>query len=257
MFLEQLRDLAVVLIRHEAHRNLGRSLRRNDRLGPLARVAAPDAVDVERRAHAGAFQRRVTRFALHVADFQRLLVILEAERRLVERLALGGRQLPHVVVEAGDRHAAVLIDESRHQPRQHVGRVGHRTAEQPRMQVLVRSRHLDLHVGQSAQSAGDRRRLHRDHRRVRHQYNIGLEQLLVLLAEAIEARRTDLLLAFEHEFHVAGQRIGGAHRLERLGVHPQLSLVVVGAAAPDAAVADDRLEGSVRHSSRGSTGITS
>jgi hypothetical protein len=43
-------------------------------------------------------------------------------------------------------------------------------------------------------------------------------------------------------FTLQGRRIGGAHRLERLGVHPQLALVVVGAAAPDTPVLDNRLE---------------
>ena len=107
------------------------------------------------------------------------------------------------------------------------------------MQVLVGSRHLDLHVSQAPQAAGDGGGLHRDHRSVRYQYNIGLEHLLVLLAEFVKTRRADLLLALQHEFHVAGQALLGAHRLERLGVHPQLALVVVGAAAPDTAVADD------------------
>ena len=110
------------------------------------------------------------------------------------------------------------------------------------MQILVGSRHLDLHVSQAPQAAGDGGGLHRDHRSVRYQYNIGLEHLLVLLAEFVKTRRADLLLALQHEFHVAGQALLGAHRLERLGVHPQLALVVVGAAAPDTAVADDRLK---------------
>ncbi len=43
-------------------------------------------------------------------------------------------------------------------------------------------------------------------------------------------------------FTLQGRHSVGAHRLERLGVHPQLALVVVGAAAPDTAVADDRFE---------------
>ena len=242
MLFEELRNLAVVLIRDQAHRNLGRGFRGDHRLGAFTCVAAPDAIDIERRTHARAFQRRVARFALHVADFQRFFIIFHIERRLVERLALPGRQFAHIVVEAGDRYTAAIVYQTGHQPRQHVGRIGHGAAEEPRVEVLVRPRHFNLHISQPSQTACDRGRLHRDHRGVRHQYNIGCEHLLVLLTEAVKARRTDLLLAFHHEFDVTGQRIRGAHRLESLGVHPQLPLVVVRSAAPDAALLDDGFE---------------
>ena len=43
------RDALRILMRHEAARQLGVSLRRQDGLRALARVAAPDAADVERR----------------------------------------------------------------------------------------------------------------------------------------------------------------------------------------------------------------
>ena len=241
--LEEAGDLAVVLIGHQAHRNLRRGLRRDHRLGPLADVAAPNAVDVERGADARAFDGRVARLALDVADRERTLVGRQAERRAVEGPALGLGQLAHVVVEARNGDVSVLVDQTCHQTRQHVGRIGHRTAEEPRVEVLVGSRHLDFHVGQAAQAAGDRGSLHRDHRGVRDEDDVGLEQLLVAAAEVVEALRADLLLALEHEFHVAGQRARRTHRLEGLGVHPELALVVVGAASPDAAVYYDRLEG--------------
>ncbi len=110
------------------------------------------------------------------------------------------------------------------------------------MQILVRPRHLYLHIRQAAQPARDRGGIHRYHRCVRHQYYIGREQLFVVGAELVEARRTDLLLALKHEFHVARQRIGRAHRLERLGVHKELPFVVIRAAPPYSAVRDRRLE---------------
>ena len=138
---------------------------------------------------------------------------------------------------------SVPVNEPGHQPGQHVGRVGHRTAEEARVQVLVRALHFNLHVSQTAQTTCNRGCLQRQHRGIRHQNDVGLEHLPVLTAEVVKACRTDLLLALEHELHVAGQRVGGTHRLECLGVHPQLPLVVIGAAGPDAAIADDRLEG--------------
>ena len=65
----------------------------------------------------------------------------------------------------------------------------------------------------------------------------------MLGAELVEAVRADLLLALEHELHVARQRIGGTHGLECLHVHERLPLVVVGAAAPDTSILYDGLEG--------------
>ncbi len=137
---------------------------------------------------------------------------------------------------------SVLIEQRGHKLRQHVGRVGYGTAVETRVQILVGTRYLDLHVGNAAQAACDRRRVERYHRRIGYQYYIGLQKLLVVGAELIQTRRADLLLAFEHELDVARQRIGSAHRLEGLGVHVELPLVVIGTAAPDAAVGHHRLE---------------
>ena len=100
VLLEEFADLAVVLIRDQTHRDLGRSLGGNHRLGALLDVAAPDAVHVERGPYARAFERREARFALDSADRKRLLVLREAERRLVESPAFGGSELAHIVVEA-------------------------------------------------------------------------------------------------------------------------------------------------------------
>ena len=144
--LEELGDLTEILIRHQPHRDLGRRTRRNDRLGSLLDITAPDAVHVERRAHARTLHGRITRFTRHVADVQRPLVVGQTERRLVERTPFGGRQFAHVVVESGNRHAPLVVDQRSDQPRQHVGWIGHRTAEKSRMQILVRSRHLYLHI---------------------------------------------------------------------------------------------------------------
>ena len=242
MFLEELGDLFEILSGNQTHRDFGRSLRRDHRLGPLLDIAAPNAVHVERGANTRAFDGRKARFALDIADFERFLVFCKVERSLVEGFALGGRQLAHVVVEARNRHVSVFIDERSHHAGQDIGRIGHRTSEQAGVQVLVGACHFDLHISQTAQTAGDRRYLHRDHRCIGNQNDVCLEHLLVVGAELVEAGRPDLFLAFEQEFHIAGQAVGRAHRFERLGVHEKLAFVVVRTPAPDASVLHDRFE---------------
>jgi hypothetical protein len=56
---EQLADLFMVLVRHQPHADLGRSLAWQDRLGAFARVAAPDAVAIKRGSRGNLFQHGV------------------------------------------------------------------------------------------------------------------------------------------------------------------------------------------------------
>ena len=100
MGLEEFAYLPEILVRNQPHRNLGRGFRGNHRLGSLAGITSPNAVDVERRTDSGAFEGGEPGFALDVADTERTLVGGQAERRLVESPALGGRELADIVVEA-------------------------------------------------------------------------------------------------------------------------------------------------------------
>ena len=61
VLLHRLLDLAVVLVGDEAGADLRGGPGRDDRLGALAGVAAPDAVDVEGRARRQALEQRVAR----------------------------------------------------------------------------------------------------------------------------------------------------------------------------------------------------
>ena len=114
------------------------------------------------------------------------------------------------------------------------------------MQLFVRSDHLDFHITQSAQAAGDRRGFPPQQARVRDEDHIGLEQFLVFGTPFSKAGRTDLLFAFEHEFEVARERAGGEHRLHRLEVHVGLPFIVVRSTGPDTPFPDDRIERAVR-----------
>ena len=242
MLLEQATNLLEVLVRHKAHRYLGVGTRRDNGLCTLLGVATPNAIHIERWADTRAFNGGVASLALNIVNIKGLLVLFEREWCLVERLALLGSQFAHLVVEVRNGDVTVLINERCHKASQDVGRVRHSTSKQPRMEVFVRSYDLHLHIGQTAQSAGYRWRIERNHRGIRHEDNIRLQLLLVLLAEAVERRRANLLLALKHKLDIAREGVGGAHRLERLDVHKRLTFVVISTTRVDAVVDDGRLE---------------
>ena len=137
---------------------------------------------------------------------------------------------------------SVGIDEFRNHVGQHVRRIGHRTAVKSGVQVLVGAGHLHLHVAESAQAAGDGRGIPCDETRIGNEDDVGFHQLPVFLAPFVKASGAYLLFPFEHELHIARQLPRSHERLERLGVHVELPLVVVGTAAPDAPFLHDRLE---------------
>ena len=72
------------------------------------------------------------------------------------------------------------------------------------MQVVVGSGDLHFPIAEAAQAAGNAGHVGGYHRGVADEDNVGLEQFLILLAEAVEAATTNLFLAFEHELHIAG-----------------------------------------------------
>ncbi|MNR28408.1 hypothetical protein D3C85_1457320 [compost metagenome] len=88
----RLDDLRGVLALHDARRQLGRGDAWNDGLRARAGVAAPHAVDVQRRPQGDAFARAVARFAVrcarHVREEGRLVV---GKRRRILALARRGR----------------------------------------------------------------------------------------------------------------------------------------------------------------------
>ena len=65
---------------------------------------------------------------------------------MIECLALGGGELANVVVEAGDRNAAILVNERSYQTSEHVGGVGNSTAEETRVEILIWANNLNLHI---------------------------------------------------------------------------------------------------------------
>ena len=236
------RDALRILMRHEAARQLGVSLGRQDRLRALARVAAPDAADVERRPAAVALQRRVALLAEHLVHVDGPLVGLLVEGHAGDHRLLVGRKLLYIVIEMRQGDAPVRVGDAGDELAERIDRVGHGAAEVARMEVAVGAGHFDLPVRQPAQTRSQRGRLGAHHAGVRDEDHVRPEQLAMRLAEGDERFRPDLLLALEDELHVAMHRACVQGRLEALGLDHGLALVVVSAAGIDASVANGGLE---------------
>ena len=151
---QELRNLLMVLMRHQSARHLGVGLGGKHRLGTLARITAPDAADIERRAATVALQGAVTFLAEQGFHANGLLVLLFVEGDAGNHVALFLRHFLHIVIEAGHGDASVLVRQAGNQLAEHVDGIGHRAAKMPGVQVAVGTCHLYLPVGQSAQAGG-------------------------------------------------------------------------------------------------------
>ncbi len=236
-------DVPQLLVGHEAHRNLRVGLRRKHRLGALAGVAAPDAVHVERGAGREAFERRVVALGPHVVDADGV-----PPGRLVERkggvgLALGRRQVAHVLVKPGDGDAVVVVVQAGNEATERVGRVVHGAAVVAGVKVPVRALQGDLGVGQPAQAVRDRRRLRREHGRVRDEDDVAVEPLPLLADVRLDCHRAGFLFALDDVLEVDRKvALGRQVRLGGLGVHEHLALVVTRAAGVQGAVVPSWVE---------------
>ena len=153
------------------------------------------------------------------------------------------RQLVDALVEARQRHGAILVVQVGEDAREDVDRVPGRAAVAARMQVAVGGSDHDLLPDQPAQHGGDGRRLGVPHAGVADERKVGPELVLVGLDERGERGRPRLLLALEQHRHVAGQPARLAEGAQRLDEGHELALVVAGAARDDLrAVAEFRLE---------------
>ena len=151
---KQLRDLMVVLMRNQPARYFGVCFGRQYGFGAFARIAAPNAAYVERRAAAVAFQCAVSFFSEKGFHADSLFVFLFVERNVCYHFAFGLRHLLHIVVEAGNGDTSVCVRHFAYHPAKHIDGVGHCTAEVSGMQVAVRTGHLYLPIGKSAQAGG-------------------------------------------------------------------------------------------------------
>ena len=238
MFYDQFDNLVRILIGDEPAGDLRVRLARRHGLRPRPLIAAPHAVELERRPRPLALERRVAR----LADARRRADLREVrrlvERQIVDRLPLGGGELAHAIVEVRDGDASVGLVQRRDELGHRVQRIRHRAAVPPRMQILRRAGERELEAGESAARHGERRLVDPPHRAVRRDDEVRREELLVVADERVEARAADLLLALEHALDVERQRAGdGEERLGDFDRDEHRPLVVRHAARVEAPVA--------------------
>jgi hypothetical protein len=241
-------DRLRVLIGDQAAGDLGRRLRGNHGLGAVARVAAPDAVDVEGRPRPGALQRGEAGLAALFAETDLAEKATRVEAEPAPRLSRRRVDLADRVVEARHRHLALVVVQGGEQPAQRIQGIEHRPSVHARVQVAAGAFEIELEVDEAAQPGRQRRRLDVPHGRVADDAEVRAQLLGVGLEKAVERRAAALLLAFEKDRDLAGQAAGhvdpGTERLEEGG---HLALVVDGTARDEPLavrpVDERRLEG--------------
>ena len=153
-----------------------------------------------------------------------------------------GEQIPFrivkwvdLVVETGQRHAAVAVVQAGQQLRERVQRVGHPAAERPGVQVPVRAAQVDLGVDQPPHAGAHRRDVRRPHRGVGDHDHVAPEPVACGPQQRGEVRRPGLLLALDQQLERDRRRAaaaGGRAGLRGQRVEQDLALVV-GRAAPE------------------------
>lgn len=149
------------------------------------------------------------------------------------------------VVEAGDRHARVLVVQGGDEAGDLGGRVRYGAAEGAGVDVLVGPVQVDLALGEAAHAGAHGGGVLGPHTGVGDDHHVGGEPLGVLLDEGAEVRGAGLLLALDQHLQVDGG--GGAAGGGEVGadaecVEEHLALVVGRPARVEAVAADHRLE---------------
>ncbi len=241
-------DVLGLLVGDEPHRHLGAAPGRQHGLGAAALVAAEDAVDVERRPHRGALERREVALAVEGSNAEVAAVGLLVEGQRGDLAALPLLQRAHGVIEAGDGDAARRrVFERGEDAGQGVQRIDDDTAVGAGVEVAVGPVHLHLHVGDAAQAVDDGGLPRPLHRRVRHHDAVAGEAAAGVLGDvAIDGGAARLLLPLDEELDVDRQRAAGLEDgLDRLQVRVGLPFVVGGAAGDQVVALAGGLEGRV------------
>src|SRR5262249_21264764 len=113
-----------VLLRHQAEIEFAASVSRNDRLGPLPLVAAPQSIDATGRQEHCFLQRLSAEIACKAGDpiLDFLLLLLGGQS--CQQLALSRGRWPDGIIEAGDENTLLLIFEGPQRPDEPPGGVG-------------------------------------------------------------------------------------------------------------------------------------
>ena len=182
---------------------------------------------------------------MEFVDAEGAAIAVFAQRQLAEFFALPAGRLLDTVVETFDGHRVIGVVERGAKFGQRLDGVVDRAAMEAGMQVGLRTGQADLESDDAAQGRRDDDLVGRRRGGVGKDDAIGLGEFgLMVMEEFREARGADLLFAFDQERDAQGQvRASLEQAGERGDGHEVRTLVISGPAAPDASVADDRLEG--------------
>ncbi len=232
------------LVGDEAHGNLGGGDRRKNRFSTRALIAAPDAVHVERGACPNGLQHGIAGLRARRGETHGVQPRFFVERQLANGVAFVGRELAHVFIEAGNRHAVRFVVKLADEAREDVERILDRTTEYTGVEIAIRALQQDFDVGEAPQAVRHRRNAFTEHGRVGNQDDVGTEARGVLLEERPQMGGAVLFLTLDDELDVHGQVVSGRQiRLNGLHVHVELSLVVARPACVQIAAAHGRIEG--------------
>ena len=214
--------------RNQPEADLGRSLGRNHRLRSCPNKSAGHSMHIHRGPRPGPFQHAEHRLTGQLRRPHLMLpVLLLVERQLPPGLKLRLGRLLDPVIEPRNRNMSILALQLRNHLRQRHKRIRRRSPIHPRVQIRRRAPRLKLRIDHPAQPNAQRRQIRRKHLRIRNQRSIGLQLVSMLAHERGNPLASNLFLALDNHPHIHRQLpIGLHHRLQRLHMHPHLSLVV-------------------------------
>jgi hypothetical protein len=184
----------------EAHASPGGVDQDVARLLPGARL---DGVDRNRR-HSPQHLERMLSVGEHrgLREQSRLVAdLLDRERYLGERRALGVRHGANLLRQRRD-HPSLIVDERGEHPRERHRRVGNGPAPHTGMDRSPERAHLDLHRHEATERGGDRGEARVVIGGVGQDDGVGGEELPVLPEERGEVAGADLLLPLDDDLHV-------------------------------------------------------
>src|SRR5262245_11060436 len=148
-------DLAGALIGHEPASDLRTRPCRHNRLAAGTLIAAGNAVDLKRRPRPAALERCEILLARQCgyAKFSGVSALIERERSKL--FSFARRQRQHVVVEAGNCNATVLVYAGREKFGQFHHGIGDTATEDSAMQITVGAIHAHLECSNAARAVGD------------------------------------------------------------------------------------------------------
>src|SRR5690606_1041309 len=152
MILEKPLDGFRLLVRHQAHRNLGVGFGRQYRFGAFARISAPDTVHIQGGPDSGPFNAGISLFTPDLADCQVLVIPGFVKGRFVQLVALGRTEIDNLVVKTWNGDPVLFIVQGSDHFAEDIDGVGYRSPVYPAMEIPVGPGYFHFHVGHAPQS---------------------------------------------------------------------------------------------------------